>query len=538
MSSNPLGLRPFQIAAVDHLSLQSGRLIADDPGLGKTYMAGELDRLARLADRSKPTLVLCPKAMLYTWGEWYARNLPDTKVSVMDPRTATSRKEWVWALRERDSDVYIVHYEGLKKEFADIHPIQWLHVIVDEAHRISNRKSQTSKCVRLLKAVWKTALTGTPADRAPDQLWAILNFLDRREWSSYWSFRSRYVEVSLDARGYQTVTGANPFTLSELHERLKPVMVRRRKADVLTDLPEKQYQNVWVDLSPRQRRAYDEMKKNMVAWVGEQEDKPLQASVVIAQLIRLQQIALATPTFETKPVRKKLLCYLQQGHDGPCAQDEYWENSTDPDQPGRWHGQYYQAEQTDIILEDPSSKLDAAMDIITERVDAGEQVVVFSQFSKAIDLLCDRLEAAKIWTGKYTGGTRQTTRDKIVAGFADGSISVFAGTIGAGGTGLNLQTASTAIFLDRAWKPGDNLQAEDRIHRMGQLADSVTIVDIMARDTIDRGRHQHIRRNWREVQRLLGDSAFDWTHSITEGYDGDDVVLTPLDETAPYRSAR
>jgi SNF2 family DNA or RNA helicase len=538
--TNPLGLRPFQLAAADHLDRLPGRLVADDPGTGKTFTAGELDRRCRERDLDvrcgawRPTLVICPKAMLYTWGGWYAQYRPDERLAVLDPRTADTRKPFKKAVLEQTADIYVVHYEGLKILLEQLHQVKWFHIIADEAHKISNYQSQNSKAVRSLKAEWRTALTGTPADRAPDQIWAVLNFLDKRTWSSYWTFRQRYVTEYVD-RDNKPVTGANPHTMPELQERLKPIMVRRRKQEVLPQLPQKQYQNVWVDLSPTQRRVYNEMRDNMLAWVGEHEDEPLQAAVIIAQLIRLQQIALAAPRFETKMVRKKLKCWLPEGHEGDCApdptsfdqyvdgiEDEYqelidpaeWDELT-PDN-SSWHGKYHMVEQVDIILEDPSSKLDAAMDLIQGRVDAGEQVVVFSQFSRAVDLLCARLDKAGVTNGKYTGGTRNTTRNNIVAGFADGKIDVFAGTIGAGGTGLNLQTANTVIFLDRAWKPGDNLQAEDRVHRMGQQAGSVTIIDIIARSTVDRGRLQHIRRNWHEVQKLLGDTEFDWTHSLVE----------------------
>lgn len=471
-------------------------------------MAGDLDRLVRAdVEGWQPSLVICPKAMLYTWGGWFATMRPEERVIVIDPRTKATRKAFEDALKGRTHDVYIIHYEGLKLLLPLMHPIDWLHIIADEAHRIANRKSATSKAVRTLKAKWRTALTGTPADRAPDQLWAVLNFLDKKTWSSYWAFRQRYVAEDIDPiRGYRTVTGANREMLPELHARLRPIMVRRRKEDVLKELPPKQYENVWVDLSAKQRKVYAEMRDNMLSWVGEQGDEPLQASVVIAQLIRLQQIALATPTFVQ--VTRRVRQYWTD------AEGEYLRDK----QGARIHAglPLVDREDIDLILEDPSSKLDAAMEIINELVAVGEKVVIFSQFTKIIDLLCDRLGDAGIYTGKYTGQTRHNTRTRIEQEFTDGDLMVFAAQIQAGGVGLNLQAASTIIFLDRAWKPGDNLQAEDRIHRMGQLAEHVTIIDIMARGTIDRGRHQHIRLNWREVQKMLGDTHFDWTHSIDD----------------------
>jgi SNF2 family DNA or RNA helicase len=441
-------------------------------------MAGERDRRIRATTRSnKPTLIVCPKALLYTWGEWYANNLPGTRLSVIDPTSKATRQVWLNHLSGRTADVFVIHYEGLKLVLPHIADVEFAHIIADEAHRMSNRKTKTSQAVRALKADWRTALTGTPANRAVDQIWAILNFLDAKTWSSYWKYRKRYVseeETYVGGTTYRKVVGANPFTLPELQQRLRPTFVRRRKEDVLTELPPKDYRNVWVDLSPKQRKIYDQMSKDMLAWIGEQGDKPLVASVVIARLIRLQQIALATPDFD---------------------------------------------EDGGIFLDDPSTKLDACMEILEERLEAGEQTIVFSQFSRIIDLLCKRLATRGITHGKYHGGTRATTRTQIEKDFLSGDISVFAGTIGAGGTGLNLQTASEVIFLDRAWLPGDNLQAEDRIHRIGQQSNTVTITDIMARHTVDQGRHQHIRRNWREVQKMLGDRHFDWTHPTEDPAD-------------------
>ncbi len=512
MSGNPLGLRPFQLTAVDHLALRPDRLLADDPGLGKTFMAGELDRLARTTDKDvavgywKPTLVICPKALLYTWGEWFARYRPEERAIVIDPRSPKAREPFRDALLNRSHSVYIVHYEGMKMLLGVLKDIEFLHIILDEAHRIANRKTQTSKAARVLKAVWRTALTGTAASKAPDQAWAILNFLDRRAWSSYWAYRTRYVEVEVDPRGYSKVVGAKKEMLPELRQRLAPMMVRRRKADVLPELPAKTYKNVWVDLSPKQRKLYDQMRDKMLAWVGEHEDEPLQASVVIAQLIRLQQIALATPTFVT--VTKRVRQYWTDEHGKPLTDREGNKISAGLD--------LVDEEVVEVHLDEPSSKLDAAMEIIHDLVDQDQQVVVFSQFTRMIDLLEARLKREKVSVGKYTGQTRHTTRTQIEKDFADHKLSVFAGQFQAGGVGLNLQTASTVIFLDAAWTARDNLQAEDRIHRMGQLAQQVNVIYIMARGTVDRGRFQGMAQSWHGIQQMLGDTTFDWEHSLVE----------------------
>jgi SNF2 family DNA or RNA helicase len=489
MSGNPFGLRPFQLEAVDKLDYQYGALIADEPGLGKTFMAGERDRRIRqriLSLEWRPTLIVCPKAMLYTWGEWLTTHRPDESLCLLDPAKSAkrSREAFLESLTCQADEVYLLHYEGVRMLVNDLVHVPWWHVILDEAHRIGNRKSQTSRAVRALRAEYRTALTATPANSTPEQIWPILNFLYPTVWPSFWRFAERYVDAHHDSFGYRHVLGVRRDTKDELQGMISPYFVRRRKEDVLPELP-KQYQNVWVDLSPKQRRAYDQMRKDFVAWVGQHEDQPLVAPVVIAQLIRLQQIALATPTFVEK---------------------EVWKIDED--------GQRYQDVKVEIHLDDPSSKLDAAMELIVQRAEVGHKTVVFSQFSRAIDLLGARLDAASIPTVLYHGGIPPRRRNEAEHAFREGEALVFAGTITAGGTGLNLQVADMEIFLDRDWSGGPNRQVEDRVHRIGQKSSSVTIVDIMARGTVDAGRHQHFRRTWREIQTMIGDRQFDWTHPI------------------------
>lgn len=506
---------------MDHLCLVEGRLLADDPGLGKTFMAGEMDRLLRVSDQGvkagewKPTLVVVPKNLRYTWGEWYARYRPHTRTIVIDTRSPKHREVFANAVKSRSHDVYICHYEGLKLLLGILKDVEWLHFILDEAHRISNRKTQTSKAVRVVKAAWRTALTGTAASKSPDQLWAILNFLEPKVWTSYWAYRKRYVEERVDPiHGYRKAVGPNISMLPELQHRLKPMMVRRRKADVLPELPPKQYKNIWVDLSPKQRKIYDEMRTKMLTWVGEHEDEPLVATVAIAQLIRLQQIALATPAFVER-TRMVAQYWVELDDFGNEAPDEEGNPIYLRDRQGRRISEglpKLEEQVVEIHLEEPSSKLDAVMEVVTDLVQQGQQVVIFSQFTRMIDLLCTRLESAGIAYGKYTGQTRDTTRTRIEQEFAERKISVFAGQFQAGGVGLNLQTASTVCFLDRAWTARDNLQAEDRIHRMGQLAETITVIDFLGRDTVDRGRFQQMLDGWHGVQLLLGDKNFDWTH--------------------------
>jgi SNF2 family DNA or RNA helicase len=151
---------------------------------------------------------------------------------------------------------------------------------------------------------------------------------------------------------------------------------------------------------------------------------------------------------------------------------------------------------------DPSSKIDALMDIVDEA--PNDQLIVFSQFQDAVHMVGERLKQRNISFVPFTGDINQADRGKYVTDFQKGNIQVFASTIATGGESITLTAASHVIFLDRSWKPVANKQAEDRAHRVGQK-NAVQITDIMARNTVDMGRRQRIEQKWEYIQKMLGD---------------------------------
>jgi SNF2 family DNA or RNA helicase len=225
---------------------------------------------------------------------------------------------------------------------------------------------------------------------------------------------------------------------------------------VLKDLPDKYYTTIKVDLDPRQQRIYNQMRKEMIAWIGEQDDELLVAPVVIAQLTRLQQFS--------------------------CAYAEI-------------------NEEGKVRLHEPSSKIDALMEVLDE---SDGQLVVFSRFKQLVRLVERRLVAAGIPCVTLTGDTAQADRSMVVKQFQTGQARVFVGSIAAGGIGITLHAASTVVFLDRDWSPALNSQAEDRLHRIGQK-NAVQVIDIMARNTVDLGRWQRLELKKQWIRQILGD---------------------------------
>jgi SNF2 family DNA or RNA helicase len=452
-----LELYPFQQYTVDNFRNVRCILLGDDMGLGKTVQAIALDlhRRSSLPETEVlKTLVVAPLAVIPSWKRHWETMAPSLKIVTIDNK---NRAPFVFSALTGDGDVFICHWPALRL-MPDLAQIRWFHVIADEIHSIQNRKAKQTIALKKITCDNRTGLSGTPAFDKPDDLWSILNWLYPKYWSSYWSYYNRHI-ITTQYNGYRQIVGIAH--IDELHKQMAGFYIRRKKEDVLPDLPDKYYTTIDVDLSPMQTRAYESMRKQMLAWVGEHEREPVSAPVVIAQLTRLQQFA--------------------------CAFAEIDEVT------GK------------MILSEPSSKLDAVMDLI-ESTD--RQIVVFSQFSQMIKLLGTRLDKAGIPHGLYIGDTSPKDRTKIEEDFQAGKLKVFAGTISAGGVGITLTASSTVIFIDRGWSPSINIQAEDRLHRIGQNS-GVQVIDIRARGTIDARRAQRIQQKWSWIKKLIGDDDSD-----------------------------
>jgi SNF2 family DNA or RNA helicase len=448
-----INLFPFQAEDVAHLRGQTAVLIANEMGTGKTYEAIARDQEIR-STKAGPTLVIAPLTTLMSTWRQHFEDLTNLSVVVVDPKARKRSWEHFDIIA---GDVFCVHWEVLRL-MPELFEVQWTHVIADECHRAKNRKAQQTRALKRIDGWYKTAMSGTPVVNRPDELWSILNWLKPKQYGSYWRFFKNYVETTTQfARGHQYQQIVGPKNLDKLHRELDPFFVRRRKKDVLKDLPDKYYTAIKVDLAPEQRRIYNQMRDEMIAWIGQQAEEVLAAPVVIAQLTRLQQFAVAYAQFS---------------------------------EAGR------------IVLSEPSSKLDACMEVIDE---AGEeQIVVFSRFRSLLYLLEERLHSLHISYVSLTGDTPQEGRAKLVDDFQAGKARVFIGTIAAGGIGITLHAASTVIFLDRDWSPALNAQAEDRLHRIGQT-NAVQVIDIVARNTIDLGKAQMLETKKGWIRAILGD---------------------------------
>lgn len=490
-------------------------------GLGKSIQAVTLDRLRR---EKQPNLVKRPKTLVITYisifSSWVDtfQTETDLRVIALNPK---NRKDFLQSLFSDSHDVYIIHWQVLRL-LPELAEIEFFHIIADECHALQNRKAKQTLAAKAIKAHYKTGLSGTPAFDKPDDLWSILNWLYPKYWSSFWRYYNEHV-LFVENSGYRVVVGVN--NVEKLQEEMRGFYVRRRKQDVLLDLPSKYYSERLVELDPKQKRAYQTMKKDMLAWVGEHEDEPVAAPAVIAQLTRLQQFSDAYGELEHYTYRKKTEAdafipveayekLIEEGVLKRIDNPQIVDDSVFIQQ-----GTFTTHKAIRMKLSEPSTKLDAVMDIIGS---TAEQIAVFSQFSQVIELLRVRLEKARISHGIIVGSTSTDDRRDIIHKFQNRRLQVFAGTIAAGGIGITLTAASTVVFIDRSWSASLNIQAEDRLHRIGQKS-AVQVIDIISRETLDAKRIRKINLAWGWIRKLIGDDVDIEDGLVDFEYDEDEL---------------
>lgn len=452
-----------QLQVVEKFAGVDACLIGDSMGVGKTLSGILLDFEERKLStrRDFKTLIVCNKGGLSVW-EWHLvdQGVNPSRICTIDPSNRDAFDEEL-RLGAPHADYLIMHWDALARLEHLVGPkaIKWDHLIADEVQYAKNRKTQRTKALKRIKAFKKTGCTGTPADNHPQDFWSILNWLYPRKFTAYWAFYDRYLDwYAHPYNGYRIVKGVK--NIDELHRYIAPFYIRRKLVDVVHNMPPKTKQETRVQLSPRQRKDYDSMHRHQVAKIGD-KDETLVVTYKIAMYMRLQQMTLGTVELDWS--------------DFDLGKDD----------------------EPKIRIAEPSPKLDAAFEIIESAMEEDESVVVFTWFKDVVRLVVERCNKLKIPVSSVTGDqTNQKKRNAEVANFQSGKTKVFVGTISTAGTSITLTAAHTLIFTDRAWNPGVNEQAEDRIWRIGQN-NACRIIDIVADDTIDDDR---LRKIWEKAR--------------------------------------
>lgn len=309
-------------------------------------------------------------------------------------------------------------------------------IAFDECHKAKNPQSDQGKGILKLQAETMIAMTGTPLMNKPFDLYIILKWLGY-EKHAFGAFKKHYADYG-GFGGYEVIGYKN---LDELQERLNEIMLRRLKEEVL-DLPEKTYIDEYVEMTPKQKKIYNEITMDIKSNI----DQIKMANNPLAELIRMRQAT---------------------GYTGILSS---------------------------TIKE--SAKLDRMEELVEEATENRKQVVIFSNWTQITEAVTDRLmdpRTHRYTIGEITGETKDNERQQIVEQFQNGDIQVLIGTSGAMGTGLTLTAGTVEIFMDEPWNMALKEQCVDRCHRIGQQS-NITIYTLMCQDTIDQRIHEIVER--------------------------------------------
>lgn len=491
------GLLPFQPKGVAYLSEMEQVLLADEMGTGKTVMAARalqrISGMAGLRAEPWPALVIATNSMKDKWAmeleKWTGNVRPFVLGSTKTARAkalkaaAAAHQEYLDHGAGRYAPVVvIVNWEALRLESrlagfgslklteaqrtpGPLNTFGFQTVIADEAHKASDPKSQQTRAWWALShaAYYRWALTGTPVNGEPEDLWAIMHGLDPYEWSGKSRYIDRYARSGLGMWGGLEVYDFDPAHLDELYQFLDPRFLRRSKAEVLPHLPPKLYDTVRVHMSAKQAKAYNALVDHAMMYDPESEHI-LTATNPLTLAGRLRQVASATPVLGTTMVKDE-----ETGEEREVVTIE------------------------ELVM--PSCKVDAMLDIIESA--GGESLIVFAESRLLIELCASQLAKAKppISYVAIHGGVSAdpaapglpSPRQMAVDTFQHGDAQVALVVLGAGAEGITLTAATREVFLDETGSLVRRLQAEDRAHRIGQEADRLLIIDVVAADTLEDG---------------------------------------------------
>jgi len=428
----PGELMPFQVDGVRTLVNSDRILLADDMGLGKTLQVIAALRILCVQRAIESALVVVPASLLDQWRQELAKWAPDLRAIII--RGSTSERAWQWTAKVH---VTLVSYETLRSDFggntqSGLRRKVWDVVVADEAQRIKNRNN-TSDAVKDLQRKRSWALSGTPIENNEEELASLLEFVDHEGLTS--------------TKHYQPG--------GELLRRHKELQLRRKKGDVLPQLPPKQVTKVQVALKSRQQESYAKAEQEGIVHLKELGTE-IQVQHVLELITRLKQICNADP--ETGD----------------------------------------------------SSKLDDIGERLSGLTEQGHRALVFSQYTgEAFGVAGVATVLQDFQPLALSGDMSQDQRRESIQRFKDDSRhKVLVLSLRAGGVGLNLQEASYVFHLDRWWNPATERQAEDRSHRFGQTA-KVNVFKYTCVGTIEERIDDILQRKQDLFDKLIDDVSLD-----------------------------
>ena len=429
----------FQQEGVSALINNDRLLLADDMGLGKTIQVIAALRILFARGAIQSVLIVAPATLLIQWRQELAKWAPELGAIII--RGGASDRAWQW---EAQVQLTLISYDTLRSDFeggshAPARRKTWDVVVADEAQRIKNR-NPTSVAVKGLRRRRSWALTGTPIENSEEELASLVEFIDHDE---------------------DTLTSSGRYHPGrELLERHRRLQLRRKKSDVLDDLPPKQVTKVPIDLGVRQKASYDKAEQDGIVYL-----KSLGAEVTVRNVLDLIS-------------RLKQIC------------------NADPES-----GQ--------------SSKLADIRERLGLLSARGHRALIFSQYiNDAAGVAAAARYLAEFNPLTVTGDLAPVERTSVIDRFkSNEQHKALVLSLRAGGVGLNLQEASYVFHLDRWWNPAVEHQADDRSHRLGQTV-KVNVINYSCVGTIEERIDQILERKQALFDELIDDVSLDLSTSL------------------------
>ncbi|MGK5084435.1 DEAD/DEAH box helicase [Bdellovibrionota bacterium FG-1] len=433
-------LKPYQKLGVQWLldlhRLRLGGILADDMGLGKTLQALAFLEILRIQNRLGPSLIIVPTSLTWNWKSEAERFTPSLPIRVFDPKAKTAIEQDLAAgtlkLLVVTYGLLLEHQEWFEKQTSG-DPRRWDVVLLDEAQNIKNIRAKRTEAARSLNAAYKFCMTGTPLENNLGELYSLMDLVVPGSLGELTGFRSKYEGIS------DPQEAAIEFGFLRL--LLRPLMLRRTKSQVLMELPPKTESRVNLPLEAKQRKIYRDVA---LSW-----NQQVQASIEQYGEARSQLVML------TALLRLRQVC-------------------SDP------------ATVPGVKYPGISPKMDLLAESLQEILEAGESVLVFTQFVGTLERLRTHLTSLGIETLCIHGAISRAERERILRQFQDpqAPAQVLIMTLKTGGVGLNLTRASYVFHLEPWWNPAAENQATDRAHRIGQER-PVQVYRYVMQDTVE-----------------------------------------------------
>ena len=457
-------LRDYQLLGVKWLyniyKCGFGGILADEMGLGKSIQLIYLIKQILLEKKDAKILIVAPTSLIYNWKNEFDKFAGDISYKVL-AENKTVRKEELEHLD--DYNVLITTYGLVRQDQEKYKEMNFELIAIDEAQNIKNPNTQMTKVVKSLTANTKLALTGTPLENSVLELWSIFDFIMPGYLANMVNFRKKYNIKNVDDDSLKQ--------LNHLNDQIKPFILRRKKKDVVTELPDKIENNIYIDLNAEQKKLY------------------------VAQLEKTQKELdniLSTEGFKKGNFKiLQLLTKLRQLCIDPRIVYENYQGG--------------------------SAKIENLVSIVKEIIENGHKILLFTSYKTALDIVNKEFTNNNISTYVIDGSVSSKKRMELVNKFNEDNTNVFLITLKAGGTGLNLTSADVVIHLDLWWNPQVENQATDRAHRIGQK-NTVEVIKLICKGTIEE-RILELQNK----KKILSDK-------LIEGEDRDQNIISQLTE--------